>query len=492
MKHNIDRHKVEYGDFQTPLELAVKVCQKLQELNIQPKNIIEPTCGSGNFIEASAEYFPTVQRILGVDINATYIKQLHQQKKQFFNPQRIEIQQTDFFTTDWQSYLQRLEAPILFIGNLPWTTNSQQGCISGTNLPPKTNFQKYSGLEAITGKSNFDISEWMLIQIMELLAEKRGYIAILCKNAVARNLLNYAYQKKLSLSRSILYNINARKYFNAFVEACLLFCEFVPNTYCYDYKIYEDLDSFGYQQVINYHGHTIKNLETFNKLSQFSGVNKIKWRSGIKHDCAEIMELRQIQGQYINGLKEIVDIESTYLFPLLKGSDIANNRTLQTERYLLVTQKSVRDATDSIQKKAPKTWRYLEEHSHYLAKRKSKIYQNAPCYSIFGVGTYTFFPYKIAICGLYKNLIFRLVPPIDDRPVVFDDTVYFLSFENYQEAQDCLKILLSESVQEFYSTLIFWGDKRPIKAKVLNCLDVMGLNRHRLEQEKRLTAFPVM
>jgi len=64
MISNSHKARVEYGDFQTPLELAELVCQKLVNLNINPDLIIEPTCGVGNFIEASARYFHFAKKIL--------------------------------------------------------------------------------------------------------------------------------------------------------------------------------------------------------------------------------------------------------------------------------------------------------------------------------------------------------------------------------------------------------------------------------------------
>ena len=61
--------------------------------------------------------------------------------------------------------------------------------IGGTNLPDKTNFLSHNGLDAITGKSNFDVSEWMLIRVIEWLRGHNGYIAMLCKTSVARKIL---------------------------------------------------------------------------------------------------------------------------------------------------------------------------------------------------------------------------------------------------------------------------------------------------------------
>jgi len=45
----------------------------------------------------------------------------------------------------------------LVIGNPPWVTNSELGSINSKNLPKKSNFKKNSGLEAMTGKGNFEI-----------------------------------------------------------------------------------------------------------------------------------------------------------------------------------------------------------------------------------------------------------------------------------------------------------------------------------------------
>jgi hypothetical protein len=41
---------VEYGDFQTPLSLARRICALLSQQGMKPKAIVEPTCGIGNFV----------------------------------------------------------------------------------------------------------------------------------------------------------------------------------------------------------------------------------------------------------------------------------------------------------------------------------------------------------------------------------------------------------------------------------------------------------
>lgn len=63
----------EFGDFQTPDDLAIKVVQLLQNLGFSPNYILEPTCGRGSFLVAAAATFPQVERLIGIDININYL-----------------------------------------------------------------------------------------------------------------------------------------------------------------------------------------------------------------------------------------------------------------------------------------------------------------------------------------------------------------------------------------------------------------------------------
>jgi hypothetical protein len=478
-----DKAKIEYGDFQTPIELADKICQKLVELGVKPDVVIEPTCGIGAFIKASACSFKSLSKIIGIEINPEYICKINQNNS-LFQHLSLEVSQGNFFEINWFSLIEHFSEPILVIGNFPWVTNSQQGIINGLNMPEKNNFQNYSGLDAITGKSNFDISEWMLIQAVEWLQNRNGYLAMICKTSVARKLLKYIHVNKRQLAYGGIFGIDAKKYFGVSVEACLLFCKFDSGSHNYLFDVFENLETKTSYRIGYKNGITIRNLADFEELSNLYGSNEIKWRSGIKHDCSQVMEFHQVNDNLINGLGEIVDIEKNYLFPLLKGSDVANNRIAYTKRYILVTQQYIGESTDLIKNIAPKTWYYLESHANYLDRRKSKIYYNNPRFSIFGVGNYTFAPWKIAICGLYKSLDFRLINQINNKPVVFDDTIYFLSFCDEQVARKTFQLLTSSSAIRFFSSLIFWDEKRPIKASILN-----SLNLRELEKVETFTLF---
>ena len=162
----IRNRKVAFGDFQTPPELAREVCRLLIDIGIKPRSFIEPTCGTGNFLFAAAETFPNAQGI-GLEINPEYVSLANSNIASANLRDRIEICEGNFFTEDWEEQIRAFPAPVLILGNPPWVTNSQQGQIGGVNLPKKSNFLGLGGMEALTGKSNFDISEWMLLRLLE-------------------------------------------------------------------------------------------------------------------------------------------------------------------------------------------------------------------------------------------------------------------------------------------------------------------------------------
>ncbi len=466
------RNKIEFGDFQTPIELTEIIVRKLIDLGVDPNVVIEPSCGTGNFILSAINNFKSINKVVGIEINPVYLATLKSNKFIVSN-RNILLKQCSFFDLKLSTIIDSLQDSVLVLGNFPWVTNAKQGVIQSKNLPNKTNFQEHQGLAAITGESNFDISEWMLIKTINSLQQRNSYLAMLCKTSVARKILNYISKNNLKLTACATYNIDTYKYFKANVQSCLLFCDFTSNRRQYVCNVFPSLDSKNYQEIGYYRNTLVKDINTFNKISYlFTKQNFIKWRSGIKHDCSKVMELHKKDNKFINGFGKTIELEDTYIYPLLKGSDVANGRTQITNKYVLVTQGNIGESTDTIKQIAPKTWNYLLNYSQYLNSRKSKIYLKKPRFSVFGVGDYAFMPWKIAICGLYKKLDFKLVGKINNRSTFFDDTVYFISFESKETAELYFDLLNNQKILDFYDSLIFWDEKRPIKASILNKLDL--------------------
>lgn len=480
------KQKWEYGDFQTPSALAREAVSILAKEHLQPKSILEPTCGKGSFLLAAATEFPHAEALLGLDLNPDYLAEANHSLTTLGG--KATLIAADFFSMDWSHLVDNLREPILILGNPPWVTSSDLATLKSRNIPAKSNFQKHKGYEAKTGKSNFDISESMLLKNLEWLRHKSGVIAVLCKTAVARKILLHAWKTAYPTRSAKIFRIDAQKYFGASVDACFFIIDASSDGESKKCEVYDTLSDSEPASVIGFHDDIVlADVSRYERWRHLKGTDgSYIWRSGIKHDCSKVMELEKDGRQFKNGLSELVSVEDDFLYPMLKSSDIGNGSRRQ--KYMLVTQQYTGESTDNIKRMAPRTWRYLNSHEQYLDRRGSSIYRNRPRFSIFGVGPYSFSPWKVAISGFYSDLNFRVIGPIDDKAVVFDDTVYFLSSWSKQEAEFIYDLLKSEPADAFYRSMIFWSDKRPITAEVLNRLDLRAVSRE-LGREKEFLQF---
>ncbi|QUW04233.1 SAM-dependent DNA methyltransferase [Chloracidobacterium validum] len=480
------QRKAEFGDFQTPIRLARAICSLIARIGFHPVSILEPTCGTGSFLEASLETFPSVRHAVGFDINPQYVAQARQAIAHRRLGASVEVRQSDFFLTNWSEIGEALPEPILIIGNPPWITNSALGILNSNNVPTKSNLDNFRGIDALTGRSNFDISEWMIRRNIEWLNGRNGLLAMLCKTAVARKVLLYAWQKRVCLESTSIYVIDAQEYFGASVDACLLLVRSNPTNRHEERKTCPVFRSIYAQQADSVFGFEdgmlVADVKAYLTWKDLAGAGFKGWRSGIKHDCSKVFELRVEQGDFVNGFGNFVELEPQVCFPLLKSSDLAA-QARKPSRYMVVPQRTMRDDVSRLKLDAPKTWQYLTEHAYLLDKRKSSIYRNRPRFSIFGVGPYSFAPWKIAISGLYKKLEFVQVSPFQGSPVVLDDTCYFLPCQSEEACNLLYELVTSAPAKAFWSALIFWDAKRPISAQLLNLLDLRALAR-RLGKER--------
>lgn len=467
----------EFGDFQTPERLAKQVCALLGDLGVDPAGIIEPTCGRGAFLFAAADRWPRAGEVSGLELNETHCRTAKSRAESRPDAPRFQIEQRDFFQVDWASRVNRFpDRPILVIGNPPWVTNAHVSSIGGSNLPVKSNFQGHNGFDAITGKANFDISEWMLIKLAETLNGRNSVLAMLVKTSVARKLLLHCWKNGFELSHASVYRIDAESHFDAAVDASLIVLRFGGNQASKKACVYGQLSRAIHPTatIALADNILVANLDAYERTKHLRGESSLKWRSGIKHDCSKVMELRRQGQQLRNGFGELVEIEPDYLFPMLKTSEVAGGKDGSC-RYMLVPQRSIGHSTLQIEKSAPRTWDYLKRHRLLLEKRRSSIYRGKPEFSIFGVGEYTFAPWKIAISGMYKSLRFLKVGPYDGKPVVFDDTTNFMPCPCEASATVLLSLLESDIARQFYDGLVFWDAKRPITVEILGRLNLRKL-----------------
>lgn len=468
--------RVEFGDFQTPITLAREVCRAIERLGINPSSILEPTCGKGSFIQAAIATFPALTTIVGNEINPQYASKARSVTCNKSGHIRADIIENDFFTLDLDSVMRPLPDPVLILGNPPWVTNSGLGVLKSSNVPTKSNVNRARGIEALTGSSNFDISEWILRKCLQYLSLRSGTLAVLCKTAVARKVMNFVWNAEYPVMKASMHRIDAFKHFDAAVDACLFIIQMGRGPVSHDCLEFESLSSqtpatrLGFRE-----GRLVANIECYERWNQLRATSIGGWRSGIKHDCSKIFELERTGVDYFNGFNEAVHVEPSNLYPLLKSSDLAAHR--QPRRWLLIPQRSMSDNPVRLKHECPKAWNYLMRHADLLDKRGSSIYKNRPRFSIFGIGTYSFAPWKVAISGFYKKLEFSALGLFENNPILLDDTCYFYSCRTKEECDLLEKLVKSDPAQEFLSAFIFWDSKRPVTANLLNSLDLAKLGR---------------
>lgn len=467
----------EYGDFQTNKSLALQVVEYAFLKRNDFEFVLEPTCGKGNFILAAIKQSNSLQKIVGVEIYQPYIWETKFKILEYFllnkevSKPDIDIIHANAFEFDYDQLAKSTShLKTLVIGNPPWVTNSELGSINSKNLPQKSNFKKHSGFEAITGKGNFDIGEYISLIMLKCFEKHNGVFAFLIKNSVVKNIIQDQKVNNFRISQSEKLNIDSKKEFNVSVNACLFLTQLntEPELICKELDFYNGnyLTTFGW-----YKDKFVYSVKEYDLSSVVDGKSIFTWRSGVKHDCSKVMEFESLNNQYINGLGEVFNLEKKLVYGLLKSSDLKADKTNTFRKLTIITQKKIGQETKYIKDTLPLTFQYLSSQKEFFDKRKSSIYIDKPDFSIFGIGDYSFAKYKIAISGLYKSTHFTLVSPNDSKTIMLDDTCYFIGFEDIIMAQIAHLLVNSDLVQKFLKSIIFSDSKRSINKDTLMRID---------------------
>lgn len=467
----------EFGDFQTPLLLVDAVLKCLRSSGKGWSRVIEPTCGRGNFIEGLLKLAQPPGEIQGIEIQVAHANLACKVAKQSVKT-RVVIQRANLFDLHLQRDVQWSgNGPLLVLGNPPWVTNAELGSLESNNLPAKTNVKGLQGLEARLGKSNFDIAEYIWLKLIRELASERPTIALLCKTSVARNVLQFAFESGLPIRNASIRKIDAKKWFGAAVDACLFCVEVGTGEPCYTATLYDDLFTDKPVSSMGMVGkQLVGDMQAYQQVAPIDGISPVTWRQGLKHDAASVMELSyDNHGNLHNKSGKILVVEPDYIYPLLKSSDLFNDVDMHPHRAIIVPQTRLGENTLALQQTAPCLWSYLTAHIDIFSRRKSSIYQGQPPFTIFGIGEYSFAPYKVGISGLHKTPRFRAIGPIDGLPVMLDDTCYFIACNSAEQAAFLTALLNDPLCLELIQSIAFLDAKRPITKKLLQRIDLRVL-----------------
>lgn len=477
-----ETERSEYGDFQTNENLAQSVTTYLRkQKKINPTIIVEPTCGKGHFIVAALSTFSHIRTVIGIEIHRPYIWQTKFNIIELYlvNPitqkPTIELFHCNVFEFDFNTIVHNSTETILVLGNPPWVTNAALSTMESNNIPQKSNFKNHSGYDAITGKGNFDIGEYITLMMFDRFQTTKGHLSFLVKNSVIKNIIFDQYKRQYTISHFEKLTIDSKKEFDVSVEAALLVCalDSEPTSVCKEFDFYnpsEKIKEFGW-----FNDKFVSNIDLYTHSFDIDGICPFEWRQGIKHDLSGIMELDRVNGHFVNGKTEEVSLEEDLIYGILKSSDLKGKVIRTPRKFTLITQKKVGQDTEYIKNQFPKTFTYLQSHKASFDKRKSSIYNNKPDFSIFGIGDYSFAPYKVAISGLYKTYTFSLILPLNNKPLMLDDTCYLLGFDCLEFAAYTLILLNSEKTTKFLQSITFIDAKRTFTKDILMRIDLLAL-----------------
>lgn len=303
--------KREFGNYQTPIDFCYRVCEYIQRQGfaVAAKAILEPTCGIGNFLSAASSVFG-YGNAFGIEINEKYARL----SKEAVPSAKVIVD--NIFDVNTRQICGASD--VLVIGNPPWATNADLFY----NLPQKSNFKGLRGIDALTGSSNFDICEYIILRLLGEYENTNSTICMLCKTSVARNVILEMARSQIRYDKIEILNFNSNKVFGVSAAACVFVIKLSPESK--HTSVVCNVKNFDDDSVLD--TLTVKDgtLKTLNTQVNLEGACQLTWRSGIKHDCSKVMELNLKNGKLINNQKTIVDIETDLVFPLVKSSAFKN------------------------------------------------------------------------------------------------------------------------------------------------------------------------
>lgn len=452
------------GDFQTPESLARKIWATLDATRFDL--VIEPTFGLGSFLTTMPA--GCTAEVLGWEIHQEYQQTTITRTTTIASERKLRLLYGDVMEASSSDIGAPLNASLLVIGNPPWVTNAEQSVLGGKNTGPKRNLKAFAGLDALTGKANFDLSEAIILHLVNVVQDYASVqFALLVKFTVLRNLLLFVGHLP-RIGDFEFHRIDSQYYFGAAVDAGLLKFRIGDNLTTHQMcTIFDDVGGSCISTVGLEGKRLIYDLGAYKRTSfmEQKGVPHYTWRQGVKHDLRDVFELIESAEGLWNRRGEPVNVESEVLFPLYKSSDLFHGRK---SRFVIpVYQRDLQDNLATIEHQWPQLWHYLNLHADDFRARRSSIYKKRPLFSVFGIGEYTYYRYKVAISGFYTEPVFRLLEP-DPYPAVTDDTCYLLATDDLREAVYLLAVLSLDCTREFLLAISYNGDKRRFSKEVLS------------------------
>ncbi len=115
--------QIEFGDFQTPLELANRCCEVVRDRFGIADTVVEPTCGEGAFAVAAVNILRP-RRVLAYEIHLPYVKTAKQRVQSLLDC-KCEVLSTGAEHHRGAAVPMHVDAEVSFHFGPPWLGQAQ-------------------------------------------------------------------------------------------------------------------------------------------------------------------------------------------------------------------------------------------------------------------------------------------------------------------------------------------------------------------------------
>lgn len=191
-----------------------------------------------------------------------------------------------------------------------------------------------------------------------------------------------------------------------------------------------------------------------------TGAHEI--RHGVKDDAEAVFSVDR---------SRLDELDDGLVYPYIKSRHVVKYGLFGHELRLVPVRKANEDNESLLHEQYPATYEYLDSHRDQLAARSSSWLDDGPFYNIFGVGEYTWAPYKVVWCRLGFKPHFAVVSTVEDpdlgeRLVVPGDHYMFIGTDDEREAHALCALLNSAVYQKSLQGIASEGKSSLSKAVI--------------------------
>ena len=225
-------------------------------------------------------------------------------------------------------------------------------------------------------------------------------------------------------------------------------------------------------------GWLVANLMAYDKWTFADGNCPMNWRQGLKHDAAGVMELVRETCLWVSGATVPAKTSTSSRISSIRFSKeliwqvrAAHAGARASSSHAGSPGRRYRAAGRA----GPRLWGYLQSKTRDFLEPQI-IDLSRPTCICFSVLVPIVLPrYKVAISGLHKVPKFRAIGPVHGRPVMLDDTCYFLPCSTALEAAVLTALCNDPITLGFIASISFRDAKSPITKKLLQRLDFLAI-----------------